>query len=64
LPSLEGTKMTPFIKALQQDKKVRDGAVHFILPREIGRVEITPNVPLPLVRETVTALIHESKTRR
>jgi 3-dehydroquinate synthetase len=56
--------MTPFIKALQQDKKVRDGAVHFILPREIGRVEITPNVPLPLVRETVTALIHESKTRR
>jgi 3-dehydroquinate synthase len=64
LPSLEGTKMTPFIKALQQDKKVRDGAVHFILPREIGRVEITRNVPLPLVRETVTALIHESKTRR
>jgi 3-dehydroquinate synthase len=64
LPSLEGTKMTPFIKALQQDKKVRDGAVHFVLPREIGRVEISRDVPLPLVRETVTALIHESKTRR
>ena len=64
LPSLYGTKMIPFIKALQQDKKVRDGAVHFILPREIGRVEITRDVPLPLVRETVSALIHESKTRR
>ena len=64
LPSLQGTKMTPFIKALQQDKKVRDGAVHFILPTEIGRVEITREVPLPLVRETVSALIHESKTRR
>lgn len=64
LPSLEGTKMGPFLKALQQDKKVRDGAVHFILPLEIGRVEITRDVPLPLVRETVTALIHESKSRR
>jgi 3-dehydroquinate synthase len=64
LPSLEGTKMAPFLKALLQDKKVRNGAVHFVLPREIGRVEITRDVPLPLVRETVTALIHESKTRR
>jgi len=64
LPSLEGTKMVPFIKALQQDKKVRDGAVHFILPREIGRVEITRDVPMALVREIVTELIHESKTRR
>ena len=45
LPSLEGTKMAPFIKALQQDKKVRDGAVHFVLPREIGRVEITARCP-------------------
>jgi 3-dehydroquinate synthase len=64
LPTLEGTKMAPLIKALQQDKKVRDGAVHFILPREIGRVEITREVPLPLVREVVSALIHESKSRR
>jgi len=64
LPSLEGTKLVPLIKALQQDKKVRDGAVHFILPRRIGQVEITRDVPLPLVRETVAALIHESKTGR
>ena len=64
LPSLEGTKMAPLIKALQHDKKARDGAVHFILPREIGRVEITRDVPLQLVRDTVSALIHESKTRR
>jgi len=64
LPSLKDVKMAPLVKALQQDKKVRDGAVHFILPREIGRVEITRDVPLPLVRETVAALIHESKPRR
>jgi 3-dehydroquinate synthase len=64
LPGLKGMKMTAIIKALQQDKKVRDGVVHFILPRGIGRVEITRDVPLNLVRETVTALIHESKAGR
>jgi 3-dehydroquinate synthase len=62
LPSLEGVAMAPLVKALQQDKKVRDGAVHFILPRTIGRVEITRDVPLAVVRQTVAALIHESKT--
>src|SRR5262249_21378226 len=61
LPSLQGLKMDRIMKALQQDKKVRDGSVHFILPLEIGRVEITPDVPLPLVRATTAGLIHESK---
>ncbi len=64
LPSLQGLKMDHIMKALQQDKKVRDGSVHFILPLEIGRVEITRDVPLSLVRETTAALIHESKTRK
>ena len=30
---------------LQSDKKTQDGVVHFILPREIGKVEITNDVP-------------------
>jgi 3-dehydroquinate synthase len=64
LPSLKGMKPKTVIDALQHDKKVRDGAVHFILPREIGRVEVTKDVPLDLVRETVKALIDESKNRR
>jgi len=64
LPSLEGIKLRPALHALQHDKKIRDGAVHFVLPRGIGCVEITPDVPLELVRETVKALIHESKNRR
>lgn len=63
LPSLKGIKLKPAIDALQHDKKVRDGAVHFILPQEIGRVEVTRDVPLDLVRETVKALIDESKSR-
>jgi 3-dehydroquinate synthetase len=26
------------LKALQHDKKKRDGAIHFVLPRAVGRV--------------------------
>jgi 3-dehydroquinate synthase len=64
LPPLDGLKLRPVMEALKSDKKIRDGAVHFVLPREIGRVEISPHVPLELVRETVRTLIHENKVRR
>jgi 3-dehydroquinate synthase len=64
LPSLEGLKLKAIMDALQHDKKVRDGAVHFVLPLEIGRVEITSAVPLDLVRDTVKVLIDENKVRR
>jgi len=64
LPSLAGLKLKVIMEALQHDKKVRDGAVHFVLPLEIGRVEITNAVPLELVRETVKVLIDENKVRR
>jgi 3-dehydroquinate synthetase len=30
---------------LQADKKTQNGAVHFVLPREIGKVEIVSDVP-------------------
>jgi 3-dehydroquinate synthase len=62
LPPLKGTKMVPLMKALLQDKKVRDGSVHFVLPRALGQVEITKDVPAALVREIVSGLIHERKT--
>jgi 3-dehydroquinate synthase len=61
LPSLAGLKVPAILEALQHDKKVRDGAVHFVLPRAIGRVEIVRDVPIALVRDAVKALIHESK---
>jgi 3-dehydroquinate synthetase len=38
---------------LRADKKTRQGVVHFILPREIGKVEITSDVPEALVRSAV-----------
>jgi 3-dehydroquinate synthase len=64
LPSLEGVGLRQTLQALQHDKKARDGAIHFVLPLEIGRVEITPGVPLELVRNTVHAIIDESKRKR
>jgi 3-dehydroquinate synthase len=64
LPSLAGLKLKAIMEALQHDKKVRDGAVHFVLPIEIGKVEITSAVPLELVRDTVKALVDENKVRR
>ena len=33
------------LKRLRSDKKTRRGVVHFILPREIGKVEIVSDVP-------------------
>ncbi len=41
------------LKRLRSDKKTRHGVVHFILPREIGKVEITSDVPEPIVRSAV-----------
>lgn len=64
LPPLSGVKLKSVMAALQHDKKVRDGAVHFILPIAVGQVEITRNVPMELVRDTVKVLIDENKIRR
>jgi 3-dehydroquinate synthase len=61
LPRIAGVRMRNVFDALQHDKKVRDGAVHFVLPRGIGKVEITPDVPLALVRDVVRSLLDENK---
>ena len=41
------------LRHLRSDKKTRDGVVHFILPRAIGKVEIVHDVPAPVVRAAV-----------
>ncbi len=41
------------LKRLRSDKKTRQGIVHFILPREIGKVEITSDVPVDVVRSAI-----------
>ena len=49
------------LNLLQTDKKTRNGKLHFVLPREIGRVEIASNVPDKLVLEAVDELKRVSK---
>jgi 3-dehydroquinate synthase len=41
------------LKRLHSDKKTRQGVVHFVLPREIGKVEIVNDVPGAAVRLAV-----------
>jgi 3-dehydroquinate synthase len=60
LPTLSGLRAPGVLAALQHDKKIRDGAVHFVLPRAIGKVEITADVPFTLVGDTVRGLLREN----
>jgi 3-dehydroquinate synthase len=64
LPSLKGVRLSRVLDAVMHDKKVRDGAIHFVLPLAIGRVEVTPDVPLDLVRDVSRRLIDEHKAAR
>lgn len=64
LPSLKGVRLNSVLDAVKHDKKVRDGAIHFVLPLAIGRVEVTPEVPLDLLRDVTRRLIDEHKATR
>lgn len=44
------------ITAIQIDKKVRDGKVRFILPTQIGKVEITDEVPTDTIRSVLSKM--------
>jgi 3-dehydroquinate synthase len=44
------------LKRLQADKKTRNGVVHFILPREVGKVEVVDGLPGPLIIQAVEEL--------
>jgi 3-dehydroquinate synthase len=44
------------VRLLQSDKKTRGGLVHFVLPREIGKVEIVNDVPEMVIVEAVNEL--------
>src|SRR6202140_5009291 len=52
LPSMK-FQTANIVKRLRSDKKTRQGKVHFILPREIGKVEIVRDVPEAIVSAAV-----------
>lgn len=60
LPKVEA-RGKRLVKRLQSDKKTRDGVVHFILPTEIGKVDIVPDVPERAVVQAVEELRYLSQ---
>jgi len=52
LPKLE-VRAPSILRRLQSDKKTRNGKVHFVLPTEIGKVEIVNDVPGEVVLSAV-----------
>jgi 3-dehydroquinate synthase len=44
------------VRLLRSDKKTRNGVVHFVLPREIGKVEIVNDVAEDVIVEAVNEL--------
>jgi 3-dehydroquinate synthase len=63
LPALNGVTSKATLAALQHDKKIRDGALHFVLPRAIGKVEVTPRVPFEVVRKVVKEILRKPGLR-
>jgi 3-dehydroquinate synthase len=55
LGKLPVVRATParLMRRMQTDKKTRDGVVHFILPRDIGQVEIVKGVPESVVLDAI-----------
>jgi 3-dehydroquinate synthase len=57
LPALGGVSAGDVLEAMGHDKKVRRGALHFVLPTGIGRVRIEAGVPEALVKKVVRSLL-------
>jgi 3-dehydroquinate synthase len=55
LPKVEA-RSRDIVRLLQGDKKTRKGVVHFVLPREIGKVEIANDVSEEVIVEAVNEL--------
>jgi 3-dehydroquinate synthase len=58
LGGLPGVRVKPgnILKRIQSDKKTRGGKAHFVLPSEIGRVEVVTGVPDGIILKAVEEL--------
>jgi len=61
LPNV-GARSRDIVRLLQTDKKTRNGVVHFVLPREIGKVDVVNNVPEKVVIRALDQLRELSDT--
>ncbi len=55
LPKVEA-RPGQIVRLMQSDKKAREGVLHFVLPVEIGKVEIVKDVPQDVVLDAVKEL--------
>src|SRR5579863_9241034 len=55
LPSVKASSRD-IVRLLTRDKKTRNGVVHFVLPKEIGKVEVVNDVPEKVIVEAVNQL--------
>lgn len=61
LPEIQA-RSRDLVRLLQRDKKTRAGKIHFVLPREIGEVEIVNDVPEKVVTVALNELRRLSKS--
>lgn len=57
------TEKERILRFLQTDKKTRQGSLHFILPRKIGRVEVVKDVPGPAIADAIARIKRLSQER-
>jgi 3-dehydroquinate synthase len=50
MPALDKEKI---IQAIKHDKKIQAGRIRFVLPEEIGKVFVTDEVSLSLVKQVL-----------
>ncbi|HWP85534.1 MAG TPA: 3-dehydroquinate synthase [Terriglobia bacterium] len=63
VPSLRNIRPAALAPHLSVDKKVRDGQVHFVLPRKIGEVVITGGIAVPQALQVMEELAREDPFR-
>lgn len=56
-PPIKGLAWDAVLRAMQRDKKVKDGVLRFVLPHRLGAVSIRSDVPARLVREVLRAML-------
>jgi 3-dehydroquinate synthase len=56
LPSIAKLSVKDMMKSMRHDKKIRDGDIHFVLPRRIGKVDVEAGIPPKLVESVLRSL--------
>lgn len=59
---VKGPRLSPdrYLESMQLDKKVKDGAIRFILLDRIGKASLDDAVPAPLLPETLSACVADA----